>query len=65
MKFLLASTASLIITCGVLGVLDWNMTEVERTPQGEVTVTQLPHPSESALLAQAQVDRQVAAASNL
>lgn len=60
MKFLLSLIASLVITFGVLGVLDWNMVEVERTPQGEVTVTQLPYPSESALLAQVEADQHTA-----
>jgi hypothetical protein len=64
MKNLLSLVASLVITFGVLGTLDWNMIEV-RTPRGEVTVTQLPHPSAPALLAQVKPDRQVADAGRL
>jgi hypothetical protein len=65
MRIPLALVASLIITFGVLGVLDWNMVEIERTPQGEVTVTQLPHESDPALLAQVEARDQAAVASNL
>jgi hypothetical protein len=64
MKIPLALAASLIITFGVLGAVDWNMIEVS-TPHGEVTVTQLPHPSDSALLAQVKPDGQAADAGHL
>jgi hypothetical protein len=62
MKIPLALAASLIITFGVLGTLDWTLIEAQRPPQGEVTVTQLPHPSDATLLA--QVDNQAGAAGN-
>ena len=57
MKIPLALAAALVITFGTLGALDWSLLEAQRPPQGEVTVTQLPHASDSALLAQVNDDR--------
>ena len=65
MKIPLALAASLVITFGILGALDWGLIEAQRPPRGEVTVTQLPYPSNSALLAQVNLDGQVVVAGNL
>ncbi len=65
MKIPLALAAALVITFGALGALDWGLIEAQRPPRGEVTVTQLPHPSESALLAHVHVVGQAAVAGNL
>jgi hypothetical protein len=52
MKTLIALAASLVVTFGALGVLDWSAQQAQIAPIGEVSVTQLPEPTELSAYAQ-------------
>lgn len=59
MRTALTLAASVVINLTALVALEWNVTQAQLPPAGEVTITQLLEPLEAAPLAQAQAGPQV------
>lgn len=60
MKILIALAASLVLNLAALGALDWSAQQAQIAPVGEVSVTQLPDPTELSAYAQSASDGRTA-----
>ncbi|MBL8268118.1 hypothetical protein [Steroidobacter sp.] len=60
MRTVLTLAAAAVINLAALAALEWNVTQAQLPPAGEVTITQIEEPTPLAPLAQVQVERQVA-----
>lgn len=60
MKILIALAASLVVNFAALGALDWSAQQAQIAPVGEVSVTQLPDPTELSAYAQSAGDGRTA-----
>lgn len=59
MRAVLTLAAAVVINVTALAVLEWNVTQAQLPPAGEVTITEIVGPVEAAPLAQANASPRV------